>query len=468
MTVATYPVTTLYAAKSGLSPLTADDLWALPRVGAPAPGPDGTWSVVPARAVISRRTPAALAVVVPADGAEPRPLKAPSFRARSPRCRPPGSSSRSAAGRQWQASASRDAARRRRSPQAHRVAARGLNPRWLPDARARVRSSDRERLPHAPGDHRHELERREKDPLKARQPGSFFRFWDQGSPPAKCRPVHLRRHHRGDPRPHAIRRCGSTGWRWPAVRHRARQPRDRLRRPVSGTMRIRSCLGDLHRTHSGGAATCLTPDHPASDHQPQLYAGTAGNYLRHAARPFFYADRVRIMRYTGARERTPSCSQAGTVPAAWEIADDGTVFSSPRIAAASRCSPAAQVRSPPILVKGGTVAGLAIAGPRLFFSPRPSRPAKPMPVRATTRSSPTYRFTDEVMSRVSPANVREMHYEACGRDRADVIVLRPAIARRTAPLGAGDPRRNARLSGACSTCAGTRRPSRRPATWRRW
>ena len=42
MTVMSTSSTTLYSARRGQRPLSADDLWALPRVGAPVPAPDGS------------------------------------------------------------------------------------------------------------------------------------------------------------------------------------------------------------------------------------------------------------------------------------------------------------------------------------------------------------------------------------------------------------------------------------------
>ena len=41
-------MTTVHPAlRPGGRAFTAEDLWGIPRVGSPAPGPDGTWAVVP-------------------------------------------------------------------------------------------------------------------------------------------------------------------------------------------------------------------------------------------------------------------------------------------------------------------------------------------------------------------------------------------------------------------------------------
>ena len=47
MAVASASLTTVHAARRGTRPVTAEDLWSLPRVGAPAAYPDGSAVVVP-------------------------------------------------------------------------------------------------------------------------------------------------------------------------------------------------------------------------------------------------------------------------------------------------------------------------------------------------------------------------------------------------------------------------------------
>ena len=47
MAVTSVPVSTLHPARRGTRPLIADDLWTLPRVGAPVAFPDGQSLVVP-------------------------------------------------------------------------------------------------------------------------------------------------------------------------------------------------------------------------------------------------------------------------------------------------------------------------------------------------------------------------------------------------------------------------------------
>src|SRR5438045_1263172 len=46
MTVMTPAMTVLYPARKASRAMTAEDLWSIPRVGAPAAAPDGTWLAV--------------------------------------------------------------------------------------------------------------------------------------------------------------------------------------------------------------------------------------------------------------------------------------------------------------------------------------------------------------------------------------------------------------------------------------
>ena len=57
-------------------PLTPDLLWALPRVGAPEPAPDGSWAVVPVTTIRPDAAEGSTRLWRVAEGEEPRPLTA--------------------------------------------------------------------------------------------------------------------------------------------------------------------------------------------------------------------------------------------------------------------------------------------------------------------------------------------------------------------------------------------------------
>src|SRR5262245_38412576 len=65
---------TLYAARSGPRPITAEDVWRIPRVGSPAPAPDGEACAVPVTTWDLEKHQSRTRIWWVADGAEPRAL----------------------------------------------------------------------------------------------------------------------------------------------------------------------------------------------------------------------------------------------------------------------------------------------------------------------------------------------------------------------------------------------------------
>src|SRR5512140_1032531 len=80
------------AVRPGGRPLTAEDLWRIPRVGSPAPAPDGTWAVVPVTTYdLDKNEGKTRLWMVSATGAfEPRALTSPDVASTSPRVSPDG------------------------------------------------------------------------------------------------------------------------------------------------------------------------------------------------------------------------------------------------------------------------------------------------------------------------------------------------------------------------------------------
>src|SRR5205085_8189953 len=117
----------------------------------------------------------------------------------------------------------------------------------------------------------------------------------------------------------------------------------------------------------GGEPACITTDHPADDMRPRYTPdGVAIVYgMQHD--PFFYADRVRLMRYDRASRAHASLLDDWELsPIHWEFATDGTlVFDAEengRVCAFT-FKPGAK---PKRVVDGGSIAGLApVTGGRL-------------------------------------------------------------------------------------------------------
>ena len=90
MSVLETPVTTLYPSRVGARPMTAEDLWALPRVGAPVPAPDGTWCVVPVTTYDMEKNVGTTRIWRVAPNAPPTPLTSPEHSSSDPSLSPDG------------------------------------------------------------------------------------------------------------------------------------------------------------------------------------------------------------------------------------------------------------------------------------------------------------------------------------------------------------------------------------------
>ena len=91
MSVMTSPSTVLYPARKGPRPFTAEDLWAIPRVGAPVPAHDGrTFAVVVTTYDLEKNEGRGRIWLAPATGGEPRALTAPEHSSQQPVFSPDG------------------------------------------------------------------------------------------------------------------------------------------------------------------------------------------------------------------------------------------------------------------------------------------------------------------------------------------------------------------------------------------
>ena len=98
MSVMTIPSTTLYPARTGERPLTAEDMWAVPRVGAPVPSPDGSQLAVTVTTYdLEKNAGKGRIWLVPARGVgsaaglgAARPLTSPEFSSAEPAFSPDG------------------------------------------------------------------------------------------------------------------------------------------------------------------------------------------------------------------------------------------------------------------------------------------------------------------------------------------------------------------------------------------
>src|SRR6185369_452568 len=179
-TVAAPAARSIHPARQGPRPITAEDLWRIPRVGSPAPAPDGNASVVPVTTWdLDKNQSRTRLWWVPVSG-EPRPLTAEDQSSGEPAVSPDG--------RRVAFTRKRDGGK----AQLHVMPLDGGEPQVLTDLPLGV--FDPQWLPYGSGlvfgaallkgsltieATKAELERREKDPVKAHVTEErFYRYWD--------------------------------------------------------------------------------------------------------------------------------------------------------------------------------------------------------------------------------------------------------------------------------------------------
>ncbi len=433
MTVATPPVTTLYPARRGARPLTPEDLWALPRVGAPAVGPDGTWCVVPVGVPDLEKNQIRTRLwQVPVSGGEPRALTSAEHGSAEPVVSPDG--------RQLAFVRKGDKGK----PQVHVMPLDGgeprrvtdlplgaFDPRWLPDGSGLVFGAMLLKDHLTPDATRAELERREKDPVKAHiTEQRFFRMWDQWLTTGEV--VHL---FHFDVASETLRDlmpdsalwfdwmdlCGQfdvapdgkelafAGLSWDETRH--------IVQSAIYTVPV-----------AGGAVGCLRPSPPASDLLPRYTPDGAAIVYGMTRDPNFYADRVQLMRYDrAARTHQEIVTGWDRSPSAWRIARDGTLVITAEDQARIRVFTWRGAGEPRAIVTDGTAGGVTIAGDRVFFTlqnlTQPSE-AWCCALDGSARTRLTT-FTEAVMSKVALGEVREMQFEGARGATVQMYVVLP-------------------------------------------
>ena len=433
MTVATSPVATIYPAKGGTRPLTAEDLWSLPRVGAPSPGPDGTWCVVPVTTHdLAKNLGLTRLWRISANGGEPRPLTAPDLSSTEPAVSRDGT--RLALCRKGDKGRAQLHVMPLDGGEARKLTDLPLgvfNPRWLPDGSGLVFGAALLKGHLTAEATAAELERREQDPVKAHvTEDRFYRFWDQWLTTGEV--PHLFHYDLATGKNRDLTPDSTLWFDWMEMAGQFDISPDGREVVFAGQFWdephqiLRSAIHTV--PVAGGATTCLTSDHPASDLKPRYSPDGSGIVYGMQHDPYFYADRVRIMRY----ERSTGTHQelfAGwdRSPSAWEVAEDSTVIMVTEDRGHVSLFAGRSGSEPHVIVRGGTTGGLAIAGPRLFFTFQTL--AQPPEVYACARDGSGLArltlLTQEVMDRVATGEVREMHFEGARGETVQMYVVLP-------------------------------------------
>ena len=183
---------------------------------------------------------------------------------------------------------------------------------------------------------------------------------------------------------------------------------------------------------AGGAPVGITADHPDDDVHPRYTPDGKSIVYGMQHDPYFYADRVRLMRYDRAsKTHTGVLEDWDLSPLHWEFAADGalildaeqdgrvSLFALPNLKGGAQ---------PERLVRGGFLSAFnadvpgtlfltiqnLMGPPELYSAPR----AGGEPKRLT-------RFTEPLMSQVALGEVREMQYEGAYGEPVQMFVVLP-------------------------------------------
>jgi dipeptidyl aminopeptidase/acylaminoacyl peptidase len=440
MSVMSPPTTTLYPARKGPRPISAEDLWAIPRVGGPAPSPDGQTLAVPvARWDMEKNESRTRLWLVPSKGGAARPLTNELVSSAEPAFSPDG---RQLAFTRKHAPAGSSAPPK---PQLFVMPLEGgepecltslplgvFDPKWLPDGSGIVFGAKVLKGHLTPEATTTELERREKDPVKAHvTEDRFYRYWDQWLTTGEVPHLFVI-----DLATRVVRDVTpeSTLWfEWMDMSGQydiapdGKEITFSALRYDEATREQRSAVYVVPM--AGGAVICLTPDHPAGDFSPRY--SPDGRWIVYGAQQdkYFYADRVRLMAYDrAAHTHTTWLVDWNLSPASWIFASDGTLVLEAE--SEGRISLFTHRRgAPPVqIVRGGCVSGARPLkeGRIAFVLQTMVSPGEVHVCRMDgTGLERLTHFTDEATAKFGTGEVREIVFEGAAGEKVQMYVALP-------------------------------------------
>jgi dipeptidyl aminopeptidase/acylaminoacyl peptidase len=438
MSVIANAFSTLHPARGsrGQRSMTAEDLWAIPRVGTPVAAPHRAALAVPVTTYdLEKNQGRGRIWLIDLAGGEPRPLTAAETSSAEPAFSPEGR--RLAFTRKGENG----------KPQLHVLPLEGgeaqkltdlplgvFDPRWLPDGSGILFFATLLRGHATPEETKAELERREKDPVKAHVTEErVFRFWDTWLTTGETPHLFLYDLASGALRDLTPAAVAWLDWMDPCGHYDIAPDGHEV--VYSGVVfdADRSLLvSSLFRVPlDGGAIVNLTASHPAENLRPRYSPDGSWIAFGMTLDPLFYADRVRLMKLDRASAAISSLGlEWDRSPTAWEFGADGVlhVIAEDEGRTSLFAFDPRGSGAPRETVRGGTVSGFdlmadgrlafslhTLAGPAELYTAPPEGGA---PSRIT-------RFTEPATAAFAVGEVREMQFEGSRGEAVQMFLTFP-------------------------------------------
>ena len=440
MAVTSAPVSTLHPARRGTRSLIAEDLWTLPRVGAPQAFPDGQALVVPVtRWNLEKNESRTQLYRVSTSGGAPVAITTPDASASEPRISPEGRrlafTRKDANGKNQLMLMSLEGGEPRKLTD---LPLGVFDPRWLPDGSGLVFASNVIKGHFTPEQTAAELKRRADDPVKAHVTEErFYRFWDNwlttGEVPHLFH-YDLARESARDLMPE------STVWfDWMDPSGQYDLSPDGREIALAGisfdtqrsliVTRIYTVPLGPASTAGSGALTCRTTGHPADDSRPRY--SPDGKWLVYGMThdPEFYADRVRLMRMDRASGKHEEwLGSWDLTPSHWEFTADGTLVFEAEQNARLKLFTFKEGPEPKAITSDGSASSVTpLAGGRVAFVFQTL--AAPSEVHVTAQAGGTAarvtEFTSEGASKFHVGETREITFEGSRGENVQMFLVLP-------------------------------------------
>jgi len=426
---------TLYPARAGERALTVEDLWRLPRVGAPAPSPtDPVLAVAVKTFDMETNEGKARIWLVPTAGGEPRPLTAPDRDSSQPVFSPDGKRLAFVRKEGDHAQVFVMPLDGGESEKVTDLPLGATDPRWLPDGSGLLcvgQLLDGHLTVEATAA---ESERRDEDKVKAVVTEErLYRFWDHFLTDGKF--THLFHVDLGsndvrDLTPEWTQPFGLMEYEGAydiapdgsevafSALFEEGEPGEEVIRNAVYTIPI-----------GGGAITAITLDQALRAYHPRYAPDGASLVYGFTVDPTFYADRVRLMRYVRASGKHEGVlTDWDLTPGDWHHLANGDLVFGAEIDGRSSLWTLASGSAEPrrITVDGAASAARPGADGRIYFGHQTLQ--SPTEIHAVIPGGEPERltgFTDEIMDGIALGEVRELQFEGGGGERIQAWVVLP-------------------------------------------